>query len=169
MPTFRRNYDEVMRVARALPAHAMREARMSALCDALWREHASRGVSWVGFYLDRPGEADDRRLILGPRRDKPACSPIGLHGACGRALLSRSTLIVRDVRGLGPGYIACDPRDQSELVIPLCDDSGTWWGVLDLDSFDMGAFDEHDAAELILVLVAAGLLPANVTPPAVRA
>ncbi len=169
MPTLRRDYGEVLRAAAAMPAGATRQARMATVCDAIWREHASRGVSWVGFYLDRPGEADDRRLILGPRRDKPACSPIGLHGACGRALLSRSTLIVRDVRGLGPGYIACDPRDQSELVIPLCDDSGTWWGVLDLDSFDVGAFDEHDAAELTLVLVAAGLLPANVTPPAVRA
>lgn len=169
MSTLRRDYIEVMHAAEALPPGATRHQRMAALCDAIWRVHASQGVSWVGFYLDRPNEADDRRLILGPRRDRPACSPIGLHGACGRSLLTRSTLIVRDVRQLGPGYIACDPRDQSELVIPLCDDSGTWWGVLDLDSFDVGAFDEQDAVELHRVLTAAGLLAAGVTPSVVRA
>ena len=103
------------------------------------------------------GEPDDRRLVLGPCRDKPACSPIGLHGACGQALLSRRTLIVRDVADLGSGYIACDPRDRSEIVVPLIDSTDRCWGVLDLDSWEVGSFSDDDERGLKLVLHAAGL------------
>ena len=47
----------------------------------IWSEFGNHcPVSWVGFYFLGEGE-----MTLGPRRDKPACSPIGLHGACGRA------------------------------------------------------------------------------------
>lgn len=130
---------------------------MRIVVDALWEGLREKGVSWVGFYLDQPEQPDDRRLVLGPSRDKPACSPIGLHGACGKALLSNEGLIVRDVKELGPNYIACDPRDRSEIVIPLTDEaSGTCWGVLDLDSFEVRAFDESDARGLREVLRAAG-------------
>ena len=144
--------------AAKVSADGDRERRMTSVVDALWETLAPTGVSWVGFYVDRPGEPDDRRLVLGPRRDKPACSPIGLHGACGQALLARETLIVRDVAELGEGYIACDPRDRSEIVVPLLDGDAAW-GVLDLDSFDVGAFGEADAVGLTRVLRAAGLMP----------
>lgn len=125
--------------------------------DALWEAFAVEGVSWVGFYVDHPDQADDRRLILGPCRDKPACSPIGLHGACGKAILAREVLIVRDVAELGEEYIACDPRDRSEIVVPLIDERDSCWGVLDVDSWEVGAFDEADARGLIDLLVASGL------------
>ena len=113
---------------------------MQALVDTLWRPLQETGVSWLGFYLPgKPGE-----LVLGPRRDKPACSPIGLHGACGRAFLEARPLVVRDVAELGAHYIACDPQDRSEVVIPLMDQQGVCWGVLDLDSHEIGAFDQED-------------------------
>lgn len=105
-----------------------RTARMTALVDLLWEELSPNGLSWIGFYLDQPDQAEETRLILGPRRDKPACSPIGLHGACGKVLLTRTPLIVADVRELGAGYIACDPLDQSELVLPCIDSDGSVWG-----------------------------------------
>jgi putative methionine-R-sulfoxide reductase with GAF domain len=134
------------------------QERMKIVVDLLWDGLGDKGVSWVGFYLDQPGQPDDRRMILGPSRNKPACSPIGLHGACGRALLSRQPLIVRDVKELGANYIACDPRDRSEIVIPLMDAAtGSCWGVLDLDSFEVGAFDEGDERGLREVLRAGGL------------
>ncbi|MBX3364802.1 MAG: hypothetical protein KF866_08565 [Phycisphaeraceae bacterium] len=123
-----------------------REAAMRRFVDVAWEEFggegSGRGVSWIGFYGKGPGED----LILLERRDKPACSPIGLHGMCGRSWLSRRVVIVDDVRTLGEGYIACDPRDLSELVIPLFEPDGTCWGVLDVDSYATGAFGPDDAA-----------------------
>src|SRR4051812_14344363 len=82
------------------PAH--REPCMQALVDGLWPALGGRGVSWIGFYLKAP-RADE--MILGPRRDKPACSPIGLHGMCGRCWRERRPIIVRDVATLGANYI----------------------------------------------------------------
>ena len=104
-------------------------------------------------------------MILGPRRDKAACSPIGLHGMCGQAFTLRKPLLVRDVAELGKNYIACDPRDRSEVVLPLFDESGTCWGVLDLDSHELGAFDDTDVEGLQSVLQSAGLTQAD--PPAI--
>ncbi len=134
-----------------------RDQRMRAVVDALWVAFENHGYSWVGFYLDQPNEPDEKRLVLGSCRDKPACSPIGLHGVCGQALLSKKPRIVREVNELGENYIACDPRDRSEIVIPLLDEGGVCWGVLDIDSSDVGAFDESDALGLRQVLEAAGL------------
>lgn len=143
---------------------ASREARMRVVVDALWEAFHDRGVSWVGFYTqmteadrDANGQWDGDGMVLGPRRDKPACSPIGMHGACGKSFLTRETLIVRDVKDLGAGYVACDPRDLSELVVPCLTERGECWGVLDFDSFDLGAFDETDAEGAVRVLEAAGL------------
>ena len=93
-----------------------REERMEAFAALWWDAFAATGVSWVGFYVDHPGEPDDRRMTLAARRPKPACSPIGIHGACGQCLVAGRILVVRDVRDLGEGYISCDPRDQSCLL-----------------------------------------------------
>ncbi len=132
--------------------------RMKRVVDALWEALADQDVSWVGFYTDQPDEPDDRRLVLGPHRDKPACSPIGLHGVCGQALRFRRPRIVEDVADLGEDYIACDPSDRSEIVIPLLNSEGRCWAVLDLDSTKEGAFDKTDEQGLTLILAAAGLI-----------
>lgn len=126
---------------------------MSALCDLLWEGLHPTGVSWLGFYV----AGGSGELVLAARRDKPACSPIGMHGACGRVFLSGRPLVVRDVKELGENYIACDPRDRSELVLPCLDADGSCWGVFDLDSFDVGSFSEADAAELGVILRGSGL------------
>lgn len=130
-----------------------RAEAMQAFVDALWPALHPTGVSWLGFYLHKNGD----ELILGPRRDKPACSPIGLHGACGQAFTNRKTLIVRDVADLGPNYIACDPRDKSEIVLPLLERDGRCWGVFDVDSWDVASFDESDEKGLTTLLQRAGL------------
>ena len=121
---------------------------MRAFVDTLWNELSTLGVSWVGFYL--PERQDE--LVLGPSRNKPACSPIGLHGACGRAFRDRRPLVVRDVANLGESYVACDPRDISEEVIPVLEPDGSCWGVLDLDSFDTDAFDQSDVDGLLKLI-----------------
>ncbi|MFM9996265.1 MAG: GAF domain-containing protein [Phycisphaerales bacterium] len=118
------------------------DVRMQAAVDAFWEFLAPTGVSWIGFYTKPTGRDE---MILGPRRDKPACSPLGMHGACGRCWKERRPLVIPDVATLGAGYVACDPRDRSEVVVPLFAGDGSCWGVLDGDSYDVGAFDESDA------------------------
>ncbi|HYE03747.1 MAG TPA: GAF domain-containing protein [Phycisphaerales bacterium] len=135
------------------------EARMQAVADALWEELGPPGrgpISWVGFYVPAPEGAS---LILGPRRDGPACSPIGMHGACGRCFRNRRPLVVTDVARLGAGYIACDPRDRSEVVVPVMAPGarGGCTGVLDVDSHRAGAFSVDDARALLRLLEKAGL------------
>lgn len=134
---------------------ADRAEAMRQFCDIGWEAFRDRGVSWIGFYARQAPDAQE--LILVARRDKPACSPIGLHGACGRALLARQPLVVSDVAHLGASYIACDPRDRSEVVVPLLDATGACWGVLDVDSFDLGAFSVADAIAFNRALIFAEL------------
>lgn len=148
-----RPYERIARhIADAIEPGATRQQRMQIAVDALWDGLRDRGVSWVGFYLESP-DADE--MLLGPHRDKLACSPIGLHGACGRCWRERQPLVVPDVRDLGENYVACDPRDRSEIVLPCLDADGTAWGVLDLDSYDVASFDHTDVTGLQLVLTAA--------------
>ena len=125
------------------PAMKLTE-RMKVVSDRLWDEFGKgHPVSWVGFYFLGEGE-----MTLGPRRDKPACSPIGLQGACGKAALSGRTFVVRDVKDLGENYIACDPRDRSEIVVPVRDIRGAVVAVLDVDSHDVGSFGQEDRRAL---------------------
>lgn len=145
-----RLYDDV---ARCLAPTGDRTTRMRAVIDALWPVLRETGCSWIGFYTHESGD----ELILGPREPKPACSPIGLHGACGQVFTSRQPLVVRDVADLGENYVACDPRDKSEVVVPCLEPDGTCWGVLDLDSHAVGCFAPDDVTGLTLVLRAAGL------------
>ncbi|MBU0639596.1 MAG: GAF domain-containing protein [Planctomycetes bacterium] len=140
-------------LAEGLKCGGDRQQRMQAVVNALWDALHDTGVSWVGFYL--PGGPDE--LVLGPLRDTPACSPIGLHGVCGRAFTQRRPQVVHDVRELGEEYVACDPRDSSEVVVPLFEAAGACWGVLDLDSHEVGAFSAEDVAGLVEVLRVAGL------------
>lgn len=132
-----------------------RAARMQAFVHAAWRGLESTGVSWLGFY--ERDASNPEHLLLAAREPKPACSPIGLHGACGQCLLAARPLVVRDVAELGAGYIACDPRDRSEVVVPCLTAPGHAWGVLDLDSHDLASFGDSDARELARLLRLAGL------------
>lgn len=141
-----------------------RDERMTLCCDLLWDAFQGQGLSWIGFYGKTAG-ADE--MVLLARRDKPACSPIGLFGCCGRGWKERAPILVDDVRTLGEGYIACDPRDQSELVLPMFENDGTCWGVLDADSFDTRAFGPLDVAGMAALCETLGLT-ATITADALR-
>jgi putative methionine-R-sulfoxide reductase with GAF domain len=149
-----------------IPVHGSRFELMRLLTDSFWDVLASQGVSWIGFYLGAGQSMEDGRIVgpqemlLGPCRNKPACSPIGLHGVCGRGWREQRGIVVRDVAVLGADYVACDPRDKSEVVIPLFDPAGACWGVLDVDSWEVGAFNERDARVLGDILARAGLTAA---------
>lgn len=135
------------------PTSGSRDERMRAVADALWEHFADDGYSWVGFYTKAAGD----EMVLGPRRDKPACSPIGLHGMCGLSWRERRAVLVEDVRRLGASYVACDPRDMAEVVVPLLEEDGSCWGVLDVDSFEIGSFTVADALGLADLVERAGL------------
>lgn len=101
--------------------------------------------------------------MLGPFQGKVACVRIALgRGVCGTAAVERRTLVVHNVEEF-PGHIACDPDSRSEIVVPLIR-AGQLVGVFDVDSRDIGAFDEVDAAALADV---AGLV-ANLAREAAR-
>ena len=142
-------------ILKRLAAGQNDEQTMQRTVDALWEAFSNCGWSWVGFYTI--SSSNPQEMLLGPRRDKPACSPIGLHGCCGRSYLSRRPLVVRDVRTIGGGYIACDPRDLSEVVVPCLNPDGSCWGVLDVDSFNIDEFDATDAMCLHRLLRHVGL------------
>jgi putative methionine-R-sulfoxide reductase with GAF domain len=152
-----RDYEPLIAEARAYagltPGEAMAKA-VGLLWGAFGHTDGRGPVSWVGFYLK---VEDKDEMVLVCREPKPACSPIGLHGMCGRSFLTRQSILVADVRTLGANYIACDPKDQSELVIPLIDEQGRCKGVLDVDSYDVGAFDERDVDGMTAVLAGLGL------------
>jgi L-methionine (R)-S-oxide reductase len=100
-------------------------------------------ASWVGFYVMRGGE-----LVLGPFQGNVACVRIALgRGVCGTAAAERRTVVVPDVEQF-PGHIACDAGSRSEIVVPISGRGGALVAVLDLDSYDLAAFDEQDAAGL---------------------
>lgn len=141
--TKQQRYAELLVGLRRRWEHAppSRQVMMSELVDALWERFAKDPYSWVGFYLLEP---DKKSLTLGPRRDKPACSPIGMHGVCGRCALEDKVLIVDDVHALGEAHIVCDPRNLSEICLPCRDVRGRVWGVLDVDSESLAAFDDVD-------------------------
>jgi L-methionine (R)-S-oxide reductase len=99
-------------------------------------------ASWVGFYLLKDGE-----LVLGPFQGKVACVRIAIgRGVCGTAAAERRTVLVPDVEAF-PGHIACDAGSRSEIVVPLVA-GDRLLGVLDVDSYDLAAFDEVDARAL---------------------
>lgn len=140
---------------------AARERVMRTLIDKLWDLTSPLGVSWIGFYTKVSGRDE---MVLGPSRNKPACSPIGLHGMCGRSYLERKPILIADVRTLGTNYIACDPKDLSEAVVPLIAPDGSCDAVLDADSYDVGAFTQHDIDHMNAILLRAGLSAAAAGP-----
>ncbi len=95
-------------------------------------------ISWIGYYF-----AKDDILHLCPFQGKVACTKIKLgNGVCGTSAEKRKTIIVEDVHKF-PGHIACDSGSNSEIVVPIIQDSRLI-GVLDLDSYRFNAFSEID-------------------------
>ncbi len=107
---------------------------------------------WTGFYLVDPEKPAE--LVVGPYQGSLGCLRIAFgRGVCGTAAAERRTVIVPDVDAF-PGHIACDSRSKSEIVVPVVDKSGALLGVFDVDSTELAAFDETDAAGLERILKA---------------
>ncbi len=116
-------------------------ARMATVAAVL--HHKMEGFFWTGFYLTREGN-----LIVGPYQGPLACQVLPKdRGVCWAGINQGKTIIVPDVDKF-PGHIACDSRSRSEIVVPVRDNNGRIIGVLDIDSKQLGQFDEGDAAGL---------------------
>jgi GAF domain-containing protein len=97
-----------------------------------------------------------QELVLGPFQGPIACTRIGYgRGVCGTAWKEGRTVVVRDVEEF-PGHIACSSESRSEVVVPgfglppqppLLGGEGerVVIAVLDIDSREVGRFDEVDA------------------------
>ena len=98
-------------------------------------------MSWAGFYLFGGTE-----LVVGPFQGKPACIRIALgRGVCGTAATPRQSQVVQDVNAFA-GHIACDSASRSEIVVPLFKSDDSLLGVWDVDSSQLGRFDDEDRA-----------------------
>ena len=104
--------------------------------------HQTFGFWWTGFYRVCGNE-----LVLGPFQGPLACSriPYG-KGVCGTSWKEARTLIVPDVDKF-PGHIACSCLSRSEIVVPVYFNEEIT-ALLDIDSKNLGTFDETDAGWL---------------------
>lgn len=131
------NYEQVLQQFRALIDGEDDVTANLANASALLNQFLDE-INWVGFYVWKQDG-----LVLGPFQGLPACIriPYG-KGVCGTAIAERKTMLVDNVHEF-PGHIACDPKSQSEIVIPIIIEDEPF-GVLDIDSPILNRFDETD-------------------------
>jgi GAF domain-containing protein len=101
--------------------------------------HLEMGFWWTGFY-----RVVNEELVLGPFQGPVACMHIAYgRGVCGTAWKQQETIVVPDVEQF-PGHIACSSESRSEIVVPVRSASGDIIAVLDIDSKELGTFDQVD-------------------------
>ena len=82
-------------------------------------------------------------MLLGPFQGPIACTRIAYgRGVCGTAWKEQHTVVVPDVDKF-PGHIACSAASRSEIVVPIWHNNKII-AVLDIDSREIGTFDEVD-------------------------
>src|SRR5690625_21030 len=145
-----RNYEIVLQQLKALIEDEEDITANLANASALLNQFL-QDINWVGFYLWKEDE-----LVLGPFQGLPACIriPSG-NRVCGTAIAEEKTMLVANVHEF-PGHIACDPKSQSEIVIPMIV-QGKSFGVLDIDSPKLNRFnatDQRYLEQFVEVLIA---------------
>lgn len=119
-------------------------ANTANFCSAL---KETFGWFWVGVYK----KVSDEYLQLGPFQGPVACTFIQKgKGVCGTAWSENRTILVPNVHEF-EGHIACSSLSNSEIVLPLVSNQN-FWGVLDIDSEHLSAFDEQDKHGLTLLI-----------------
>lgn len=112
-------------------------SRMATIAALL--HHKMPHYFWTGFYFLDRGE-----LVVGPYQGTLACPILEKYrGVCWTGIRERRTIIVPDVHRF-PGHIACDPRSNSEIVVPIFNEKQEAWAVLDIDSTLFDAFSSLD-------------------------
>jgi GAF domain-containing protein len=133
-------------------AYADLEAAIESVLDGMHDEiaamatmasliHHGFGFLWTGFY--RVVEPE-RLLRVGPYQGSLGCLEIEFgKGVCGTAASERRTVLVPDVSAF-PGHIVCDAEARSEIVVPVLAGGDQLLAVLDIDSAELGTFDDED-------------------------
>ena len=104
---------------------------------ALIKENLS--LLWVGTYIVK-----NNLLILGPFQGPPACTHIPKgKGVCGQSWEKGKPFLVPNVHKFD-GHIACSPDSKSEIVIPLWDQFGKVFMVLDIDSDKLNGLTQEE-------------------------
>ncbi|MHA1967231.1 MAG: GAF domain-containing protein [Candidatus Hodarchaeales archaeon] len=96
---------------------------------------------WTGIYLL---DSKNNELQLDYYFGKPTDHtriPVG-KGVCGSAIAEKTDKIIKDVRE-EDNYLACSLETRSEIVV-LIESEDEIIGQIDVDSDDVGAFDEID-------------------------
>jgi len=134
-------YQEVSeQIAAVLTDEPSRTARYATTSCLL--SEAFEDFFWTGFYLVDPVKGEE--LVVGPYQGTLGCLRIPFSkGVCGAAARRGETVIVDDVHAF-PGHIACDSATNSEIVVPVFDQSGQLQAVLDVDSTKFSTFDAVD-------------------------
>lgn len=131
-------YEEVSKQVDAILAGESHVILKMATINCLLRE-AMPYYFWTGFYLVHEGE-----LVVGPYQGTLGCLHISYdRGVCGAAARTQETQIVPDVHKF-PGHIACDSKSRSEIVVPVFNTKNDLIAVFDVDSTEVGSFDEID-------------------------
>jgi len=139
---YERIYSQLQELLKGSPNKVARMATIAAVLH-----HKMDYFFWTGFYL-----LDEGELIVGPYQGSLACIKLKKDtGVCWAGINRGETVVVPDVHRF-PGHIACDSRSNSEIVVPLKDKDGKIIGVLDVDSKELGSFDEVDAKWLEKIL-----------------
>ena len=102
---------------------------------------------WVGFYL-----VNNNMLSIGAYQGTMGCLHIPFHkGVCGRAARTGLTQIVDNTND-DPEHIACDAASLSEIALPVFNKQQQLIAVFDVDSLQVGSFDEVDKFYLNSIL-----------------
>ena len=132
-------YDEIISQINSLIEGETNVTGALANVTAALRTAFGERFFWVGFYTVSGDE-----LLLGPFQGTVACYRIPRgRGVCGTSWQRGHTIIVDDVEQFD-GHIACSSLSRSEIVVPVRNGSGDIVAVLDIDSTDVGAFDDTD-------------------------
>ncbi|MEP7154167.1 MAG: GAF domain-containing protein [Betaproteobacteria bacterium] len=127
------------------------------------------GTDWVGIYQRRRGPSGNEMLAKLAYRGRPSRAEFPLKAEFAKGStnstvgLSGQAKVIDDVAAYtaeGGGFYVCDDAVQSEICIPILDDSGAVLGIIDAEASPKAFFNaDRQAAIVAMALVAAALLP----------
>ena len=133
-------YQNILKTAKStLDDYSMDEIGKMTVMAAILKMEFSEWI-FCGFYrVIKPN-----LLEIGPYQGNIlACSHIAFdHGVCGASASKKKTIIVDDVSTF-PGYISCDDKTVSEIVVPVIKNDDLI-AVLDIDGERVGEFNRID-------------------------